>query len=175
MKAPLYVRSLTDGERAQLQAGLRSPSSFTMRRCQMLLASDRGQKAQAIAAMVGCSDQTVRDVIRAFEQRGQDCLEARYGRCRTHQPVFDVRMTDQLKEMLHQSPRCFGKPTSRWTLELAAEVAFEKGLTPRRVSYECIRETLLRAGIRWKRAKQWITSPDPQYLLKKSGETGSSL
>ncbi len=29
--------------------------------------------------------------------------------------------------MLHQSPRRFGKPTSLWTLELAAEVSFEEG------------------------------------------------
>ena len=146
-----------------------------MRRCQILLASSRGQKAHEIAALIGCGGQTVRDVIRAFEERGLDCLVARYDRCSTQKPVFDVRMTDRLKDMLHQSPRCYGKPTSCWTLELAAEVAFERGLTPRRVSYECIRETLLRAGIRWKRAKRWITSPDPQYLLKKSGETGSSL
>jgi transposase len=165
---------LTDEECDQLRAGLRSSDSFTMRRCQILLASSRGQKAHEIAALVGCGGQTVRDVIRAFEQRGLDCLVPRYDRCRTQKPVFDARMTEQLKEMLHQSPRCFGKPTSRWTLELAAEVAFERGLTRRRVSYECIRETLQRAGIRWKRAKRWITSPDPQYLLKKSGETGSS-
>jgi transposase len=172
MKAPLYVRSLTDVERTQLQGGLRSPSSFTMRRCQILLASDRGLKAQEIAGLVGCSDQTVRDVIRAFEQRGLDCLEARSHRTHTKRAVFDERGVEQLKEMLHQSPRCFGKPTSCWTLDLASEVAFETGLTSYHVSYECIRETLLRAGIRWKRAKRWITSPDPLYVLKKSGETG---
>ena len=167
MKAPLYVRSLTGVERAHLQDGLRSPSSFTMRRCQILLASDRGQKAQEIAELVGCSDQTVRDVVRAFEQRGLDCLEARSHRTHTKSAVFDERGVEQLREMLHQSPRCFDKPTSRWTLDLAAEVAFETGLTSYRVSDECIRETLLRANIRWKRAKRWITSPDPQYLSKK--------
>ena len=69
---------------------------------------------------------------------------------------------------MHQSPRTFGRPTSVWTLELAAEVSFEQGLTAERVSGETIRATLQRLGIRWKRAKRWITSPDREYARKKA-------
>jgi hypothetical protein len=65
--------------------------------------------------------------------------------------------------LLHQSPRTFGKPTSVWTLDLAAEVAYATGILPRRVSGEAIRQTLARCKVRWKRAKHWITSPDPAY------------
>ncbi|HZA25461.1 MAG TPA: hypothetical protein VFA32_23175 [Dehalococcoidia bacterium] len=31
--------------------------------------------------------------------------------------------------MLHQSPRTFDKPTSLWTLVLAAQVSFEQAVT----------------------------------------------
>lgn len=172
MKPPIYVRALTDVERRQLKEGLRSPDSFRLRRCQILLASAAGKQAQEIAALIGCSDQTVRDVIRAFAQRGLDCLEARSHRTHTKKAILNAQGVERLKEMLHQSPRCFGKPTGLWTLDLAADTAYEQGVTPHRVSDECIRETLLRAGIRWKRAKRWITSPDPLYVLKKSGATG---
>ena len=61
----------------------------------------------------------------------------------------------------------FGKPTSRWTLQLAAEVSFAQDLTPRLVSDETIRLALRRLGVSWKRAKHWITSPDPAYARKK--------
>ena len=55
---------------------------------------------------------------------------------------------------------------------MAAEVAFEEGLTGKRVSGETIRATLSRLlGIRWQRAKRWITSPDPLYERKKGGAT----
>jgi len=47
-------------------------------------------------------------------------------------------------------------------------VSFEQGLTPARVSGETIRATLRRLGVRWKRAKQWITSPDPAYARKQA-------
>jgi hypothetical protein len=46
-------------------------------------------------------------------------------------------------------------------------VSFEQGLTAERVSGETIRATLQRLGLRWKRAKRWITSPDPEYARKK--------
>ncbi len=56
----------------------------------------------------------------------------------------------------------------------AAEVSFEEGLTltKERVSGETIRATLARMGVRWERAKRWITSPDPEYQRKKGGATG---
>jgi hypothetical protein len=73
-----------------------------------------------------------------------------------------------LRHLLHQGPRRFGKATSVWTLELAAEVAYEQGLTAWRVSDETIRATLARMGVRWRRAKHWITSPDPEYARKKA-------
>jgi transposase len=74
--------------------------------------------------------------------------------------------------LLHQSPRQYGKPTSVWTLELAAEVSFERGLTSERVSDETLRATLQRLGVKWKRAKRWITSPDPAYARKKTPVIG---
>jgi hypothetical protein len=74
---------------------------------------------------------------------------------------------EQIRALLHQSPRTFGKPTSVWTLELVAEVSFAEGITAERVSDETIRQAMGRLGVRWKRAKQWITSPDPEYARKK--------
>jgi DNA-binding NarL/FixJ family response regulator len=49
MKRPIFVRPLSDAECKTLEAGLRSPDAFTLRRCQILLASNRGQNAYQIA------------------------------------------------------------------------------------------------------------------------------
>ncbi|HYZ00164.1 MAG TPA: hypothetical protein VFA92_01590 [Candidatus Binatia bacterium] len=75
------------------------------------------------------------------------------------------------RALLHRSPRTFGQPTGLWTLDLAAAVSFAQGLTATRVSDETIRMTLKRLGIGWKRAKRWITSPDPAYARKKAPAT----
>lgn len=85
--------------------------------------------------------------------------------------AFPGEQAEQLKALLHQSPCLFDKPTSVWTLDLAAEVSFAQGLTPAQVSGETIRATLERLGVRWQRAKEWITSPDPAYARKKGTAT----
>ncbi len=170
--SPIFVRTLTETEQEQLEAGLRSADAFVLRRCQIVLASARGQHATTIGENLGCDDETVRRVIKAFNAHGLKALEAGSRRPHRIQAAFSQPEAEQLKELLHKSPRAYGKDTSVWTLELVAEVSFAEGLTQERVSDETIRATLERLGIRWKRAKQWITSPDPEYQRKKGSAIG---
>jgi transposase len=172
MRQPIFVRPFTDAEQQALDTGLRSSDAFVLRRCQLLLASARGQHARIIAANLGCDDQTVRNVIHAFNARGVAVLTPGSSRPLTAQPIFDAPKRERLRAILHQSPRTFGKATSVWTLPLAAEVSYAAGLTPRQVSGETIRQALRQLGTRWKRAKHWITSPDPAYARKKNSATG---
>src|SRR5215204_5340427 len=70
MKRPIFVRPISDAERKTLEAGLRSPDAFTLRRCQILLASNRGENAYQIAHQLGCNPQTARNAIHAFNEKG---------------------------------------------------------------------------------------------------------
>ena len=171
MQTPLCIRPLTADERATLETGLRSPSAFTVRRCQMLLASAEGQPTTAIARQLRCTDQTVRNAIHAFHQRGLAVLQPQSSRPHTTSTLLDTGVCASLRALLHQSPRTFGTPTSRWTLALAAEGSFAQGLTPRLVSDEAMRLALRRLGVAWKRATHWITSPDSADRRKKNGAT----
>jgi transposase len=174
MKRPIFVRPLSDAERKTLKAGLRSPDAFVLRRCQILLASAEGKSAYQIASELGCNSQTARDAIHKFNEEGlEEALKQGSKRPHTVHRSFDEKGSEALREMLHQSPRKFGKDSSLWTLEMAARVSFEEGLTKEeRVSGETIRATLVRMGVRWQRAKRWITSPDPLYTRKKGDATG---
>ena len=169
MKPPLFVRPLADAERAALRQGLRSPDAFTLRRCQILWASGQGQRPSQIAAALGCGAQTVRDALHAFAAEGLGCLRAKP---KTLHAAWPRGRDDDLRALLRQSPRAFGKPTSLWALPLAARVCHEKGWAPRRLSGETIRRVLKRLGVGWKRAKHWLTSPDPAYARKKKCATG---
>ena len=168
MRPPVTIRALTDEERERLEAGLAGSDVYEVRRCQILLASDRGEWAPHIAEMLGCTDQTVRNVVRECEQVGVEaCLTRGSSRPHTIHRKVDENADEQVRALLHQSPRTFGKPTSVWTLDLAAEVSLAEGIIAERVSGETIRQAILRLGVHWKRAKQWITSPDPEYARKK--------
>jgi transposase len=175
MREPIFVRTLSEKEREASEAGLRSSDAFVLRRCQILLAGDRGENAYQIARSLGCNPQTARNAIHRFNEGGlEEAFRKGSSRPNTIHRAFDSERAERLREMLHRSPRDFGKPSSLWTLELAAEVSFEEGLTEERVvSAETIRATLARElGVRWQRAKRWITSPDPDYERKKGVATG---
>lgn len=171
MKVPIFIRPLTEDERTNIQQGLRSPNAFVLRRCQIVLASARGERAGTIATMLGCDDQTVRNVIKGFNQQGLAVLKrdsSRPHRLRTSIPDESL---EAFQDLLHRSPRDFGLDRSLWTLPLAAKIGFEQGLLPVPTSGQSVRRALLRLGTSWKRAKHWITSPDPLYLQKKRHET----
>ncbi len=171
MQSPIFVRRPSMDEQQALEDGLRAADAFVLRRCQVILASARGERAPQIARALGCDDQTVRNIIHGFNAGGLAVCRRGSSRPHTLRPAFDGVRAERLRALLHRSPRTFDKPTSVWTLELAAAVSFEQGLTPERVSGETIRATLQRLGVRWRRAKRWITSPDPEYARKKGRAT----
>jgi len=115
MQTPLFVRPLTADARATLETGLRSPSAFTVRRCQRLLASAAGQPTTAMAGSLRCTDQPVRNVIHAFHHRGLAGLQPLSSRPHTTSTIFDAGACEALRALLHQSPRPFGQPTSQGT------------------------------------------------------------
>ena len=174
MHPPIFVRELSGAERGQLEASLRAPRAFTrapraftVRRAQVVLVSAAGRPPRLIAQGLCCAVQTVRNGIRAFNATGLAALTAGSSRPRSAAPVLDGAKREQLRAILHQSPRAFGLTRSTWTLALLARVAHERGLSPTVLSEETIRRALLRLAVGWKRAKRWLTSPGPAYARKK--------
>jgi transposase len=171
MHPPIFVRELSSTERAQLEAGLRAASALTVRRAQIVLLSAAGRRPRAIAQGLCCAVQTVRNAIRAFNSRGLAALTAGSPRPKSAAPVLDRAKLERLRAILHQSPRAFGQARSTWTLALLAQVTREQGLSATVLSEGTIRRALLRLGVGWKRAKRWLTSPDPDYARKKAAAT----
>lgn len=171
MKAPIFVRPFSSDEQQQIQAGLRSKNAFVLRRCQILMASVRGERATTIAGHLGCDDQTVRNVIKGFNQEGLTVLQEKSSRPHELHTAIAEEDLPRLHALLHRGPRDCGKDTSIWSLELLAQVSFEQGLTRERVSGETIRQAIRRLGLNWKRVKHRINSPDPLYQQKKTHET----
>lgn len=170
MKPRLFSREISEEERNDLKAGLRAQDAFILRRSQIILSSAEGRSVSAIAKLVGCHRDTVRRIINTFNLKGTSVLKKGSRRPHHIQRAFGQENAEKLKELIHRSPRDFEKRSSLWTLQLLAEVSFEQGLSEKVVSNETIRKTLKRLEISWKRAKHWITSPDPHYAHKKNGK-----
>lgn len=74
MRPATLVRPLSATESQALHAGLHSRDAFTLRRCQILLASARGHSAAAIADIIGCTPQAVYKAIWTFQAEGLSSL-----------------------------------------------------------------------------------------------------
>src|SRR3954453_20476675 len=102
MRPPIFVRNLSEEERGRLEAGLRSSDAFVVRRCQSLLASDRGEWVPRIAEMLGCNDQTVPNVLKRLEEAGLDaCLTRRSSWGHTSHAKMDAVCCQQERPTLH--------------------------------------------------------------------------
>ena len=114
------------------------------------LSQDFGQTHDAIAARIGKSRPYVSNAIRLLD---------------LPEPILDLIAHSELT--VGQSRPLLALASADAQIA-AARAIVERGLTAQRVSGETIRATLERLGIRWQRAKRWITSPDPGYARKKA-------
>jgi transposase len=72
---------------------------------------------------------------------------------------------DQLLQTVRRRPRCLGQPYSMWTLQRLADYMAEQ--TGIRVEKETVRVHLKEAEIVLSRPQHTISSPEPDYALKK--------
>ena len=168
MSAKRYVRSFTKEEKVAIEIGLKSKDIFVLRRSQMLLLSSEGFSTTEIASKVGYHPESVRQIIKKFDEKGLAVLEQGSRKPLTKTRSISSSNAKKIKDLLRRSPREFQKDSSLWTLELLAEVSYEQGLSTRQVSKETIRTTLIELGVSWKRAKHWLRSSDPHYAHKKN-------
>src|SRR5215470_10417319 len=111
MRPPIFVRTLSDDERQALEKGLRSADAFVVRRCQILLASARGERAPRIAASLGIDDQTVLDALQAFNASGLPSLPKPSSRAHRTRLVLGPEPAERVRALLHRRLRDFGTPS----------------------------------------------------------------
>jgi transposase len=130
----------------------------------LLLAAEQRLTAPAIAVIVREDDQTVRNWLKRYRAGG---ITGPHDRPMPGAPpTLTPAYAEQLVAAVRRRPRSLGQPYSLWTLQrLADDLAEQTGI---RLSYETGRMRLKRAGIVLSRPQHTISSPDPEYAVKKS-------
>jgi len=161
----IEVPPLSDEQHAELEELYRKTDKPRYRtRAQMvLLSAEKRLKAEEIAEIVRVSHITVLRWLKRYKAEGIKGLKDE------PRPVSPAKVTEtyqqELIEAVRRRPRSLGIPYSMWTLRrLADYMAEETGL---RVSYETVRRELRKADIVLSRPQHTISSPDPEYKVKK--------
>ena len=170
---PIEVRELEPGELQELRAEYDKTKDVRIRtRTQMiLLAAEQNMTAPPIGEIVRKNGQTVRRWIKRFNAEGVNGL---YDAPRPGSPE---KVTPEYRECLlntvRQRPRALEQPYSIWTLaRLVDFMAEETGL---RVSTETVRRILKGGDIVLSRPQHTISSPDPEYKVKKRRSKTSEI
>jgi transposase len=161
----LQVPPLTEAQLAELEELYQKTKTPRYRtRAQMvLLSAEQGLKAEEIAHIVRESHITVLRWLKRYIAEGIEGLRdaPRPGRTTTVTDNYRQR----LLEAVRRRPRSLGLEYSMWTLQrLADYLAEETGI---RVSHETVRRELAKEDIVFSRPQHTISSPDPEYQVKK--------
>lgn len=154
---PERLTALEDLYRTTRDARLRTRAQM------ILLAVERCLTAAEIAEIVRSSEETARRWLKRYLAEGIEGLRD------VPHPGAPRKVTEEYREILvhavRRRPRSLGLPFSLWTLRRLADYMAEQ--TGIRVEYETVRLHLKAAGIVLSRPQHTITSPDPEYALKK--------
>jgi transposase len=157
---PVRARRLTDQEGSRLQQIVRrgKHESVRVRRAMIIMASASGTPVAAIARLVAADEDTVRDVIHAFNSKGLAALDPRWAGGRPR--LISDDDIGVIVTAATTRPEKLGLPFTHWSLrKLAAYLA--DAPAPVRVGRERLRQILHAGGISFQRTRTWKESTDP--------------
>lgn len=107
--------NLTEGERQELEARVRAPSTGRKERerCQAVLLSERGVEQQDIAQALGCAPRSVQRHVARFRHRRLGGM--RPGKAPGKAALIPPHLEAQLLEWVAQGPAASGAPYAVWT------------------------------------------------------------
>ena len=151
-------------EQRELKEFIRDSRSHRERqRAQAVLFLHGGMLEREAAEFVGASDRSVSRWLKAWRRQGLAGLK-------DNKPVgrpsrIMRRYGEKLVAITRQSPESVGMRGGSWNCRMLSE--WLEGTFHVRVSDEWVRRILVRHGLRFRRAKLKLTSPDPDYAQKK--------
>lgn len=160
----IFLREL-DADEAQrlVKIARTSRDRVRLRRAGMALASMQGRSVPEIAVMFAAKEQTVRELIKAFNERGFAALDPKARRGSTRRIGRLVR--EQICRTAKCDPARLGCPFTCWSLTKLRDYLAENKYIG--VSHETIRQVLRGAGISFQNTKTWKHSSDPDFAAKK--------
>lgn len=154
------------GDRKQMRCELQAATDAKWyRRLKIIDLSGQGHSVPDLARLFDLNEATIRSYIHRFNCTGMAGLRATYGRGRPPKLAWTQA---EWQDVLAQSPAhlsLLATKAHNWTQALLQR--YLEVYHHIEVSQPTIAKSLRRAGIRWRRAKLRVYSPDPLYLVKR--------
>jgi transposase len=162
----MIYAQISDEELKLLENELKSTKDVGWyRRLKIIHLSSQGEGVPQLANQFDVCQATVRDYIKRCNKGGLDTLKR--GNSNGRPPKTQLTKAEW-EELLHQSPCQFEKLNTgarNWTYKMVSQYCHEYlGV---QIGQSGIGMLMKRMNIRWNRGKLKVTSPDPQYTVKR--------
>jgi transposase len=153
-----------------------APADWIMR-ARMIARSWDGLRTTQVASELRCHPQTVRERIHRFDEEGLDELGDRPGSGRKpriteteRSVIISLVGTDPPGRLVRgaggELEAIDEEREAHWTLDALTAGARERGIT---VGRSQVRRILKAEGLRWRNARSWTESEDPEFAPKGRG------
>jgi transposase len=166
MAEPVRARQLTDFEGQKLQQIVRRGrhDSVKVRRALIIMASASGTSVQAIAGLVAAHEDTVRDVVHAFNAKGLAALDPQWAGGRPR--LISVEEEDYVAATALTRPEKLGRPFTHWSLRKLSDYLAGNQVRVVRIGRERLRRLMHERKISFQRTRTWKESKDPDREAK---------
>ena len=166
MAEPVRARRLTDEEGRRLQQIVRrgKHGSVRVRRAMIIMASAAGTPAAAIARLVAADEDTVRDVIHAFNAKGLAALDPQWAGGRPR--LISDEDIEAIVTAATRRPEKLGLPFTHWSVRKLAGYLASCPARPVVIGRERLRQILASRGLSFQRTRTWKESHDPDKDAK---------
>ena len=150
-------------EAAQLREFIKNAGNHRERtRAQAIWFSSQGQTVEQLSSLLSVTERAVWKWFDAYSKRGLEGLKRKpYPRRRTR---LGPRQEEKLVAITRQAPNTVGMRGYTWNCRLLKEWLDKTYHV--KLSQEWVRRILRRHGLRFRRPKLKLTSPDPNYAQK---------
>jgi len=138
--------------------------SIRVRRAMIIMASSSGTPVPAIARLVAADEDTVRDVIHAFNETGLAALDPKWAGGRPR--LISDDDVEFIATTALTRPAKLGRPFTHWSIRKLADYLATDAARTITIGRERLRQILGERGISFQRTRTWKESRDPDKDAK---------
>jgi transposase len=164
LRAPRQMFAIPQDDLRILKKWRNSKDRRKWEKAVAILDSFNSKSSRDIASKVERSVDKIKDWIRAYKAQGMQGLEKKQRTPNAHQIIVRKEKRDNLVRLLHESPKIHGINRASWFLaDLSATYQKIYGIA---ISTSSISSYLKKEGYVYRKAREVLTSPDPDFREK---------
>jgi transposase len=159
-----WTRKLTGDELSELLSWKKSYHLLKWKRATLILGSREQRQVADLAAQIEVNLNTAIHWLNRFETEGIEFITPRRSGLKPKQAEIAAHKKELVIRLLHETPKLHGYNRTAWNCKLLAKAMLQNHQI--QIDYRTVGLYIRESGFVFKKAREVLTSPDPQFREK---------